>query len=201
VVSSVGPDFFARPAREVAPDLIGCELRFDGVAARIVEVERYEQWDAASHSFRGPRGRATTMFGPPGHLYVYRSYGIHWCLNLVCDVEGVGSAVLLRAAEPVGGLTRMAARRPGARERDLCRGPGRLAAAFGITGALDGAPVGRRSGVELAAPDQPVGAVVRSTRIGISRDVERRWRYSLAGSQWVSGPRMNVPPIEEVRAA
>lgn len=200
MVTALGADFFARPAREVAPELVGCMLRVADAATRIVEVERYEPWDAASHSFRGARGRARTMFGDPGRLYVYRSYGIHWCLNVVCDAPGVGAAILIRAAEPVDGLDAMTARRPGVGVRDLCRGPGRLAAALGVTGDLDGRPLGPDT-AEILAPDVPPGPVVRTTRVGISRDTARRWRYCAAGSRFVSDPRPVMSRLPEVYAA
>ncbi len=192
MVGALGAEFFGRPARDVAPELIGCLLTCAGATGTIVEVERYEQWDAASHSFRGPRPRAQTMFGPPGRLYVYRSYGIHWCLNVVCDATGVGSAVLIRAVEPVSGIALMESRRRTAVRRDLCRGPGRLTQAFGITGILDGAPLSADAasdGVAITAPAQHPGPVARSRRIGITRDADRLWRYFLDGSPWVSGPR------------
>lgn len=193
MVGPLGAEFFARPAREVAPDLIGCVLEHDGVAGMIVEVERYEQWDAASHSFRGSRGRSGTMFGPAGRLYVYRSYGVHWCVNVVCDAEGIGSAVLLRAVEPTAGLEVMARRRALVALRDLCRGPGRLTQAFGITGALNGdeldlgTPPG---GVRVLPRARMDIEVIRSPRIGITRDAARLWRYTLANSPWVSGKRV-----------
>jgi DNA-3-methyladenine glycosylase len=195
MVSPLGVDFFARPAREVAPDLIGCVLVGSDVAGVIVEVERYEHWDAASHSFRGPTPRSHVMFGPAGLLYVYRSYGLHWCANIVCGSPGQGSAVLLRAAEPTGGLGVMGERRGMTVARDLCRGPGRLAAAFGITGALNGAPLddGSRAGGLRVLPRLHDDIVVaRGPRIGITRDAGRPWRYALAGSPWVSGRRVRA---------
>jgi len=195
VVSPLGAGFFARPAREVAPDLIGCVLEGNGVAGVIVEVERYEHWDAASHSFRGPTPRSDVMFGPAGRLYVYRSYGLHWCANIVCGPEGHGAAVLLRALEPTVGLEIMRARRGTGAVRDLCRGPGRLAAAFGITADLNGTRLGATHGTgELRVlPREHSGiAVARGPRIGISRDAGRAWRYTLAGSPWVSGRRVGA---------
>lgn len=200
MVTALGADFFARPAREIAPELVGCTLRVGDAAVRIVEVERYEPWDAASHSFRGVRGRARTMFGAPGRLYVYRSYGIHWCLNVVCGAAGVGAAVLIRAAEPLEGVDAMKSRRPGVRVRDLCRGPGRLAAALGVTGDLDGRPLGPGT-AEVFCSDGPPARLVRATRVGISRDTERRWRYCADGSPYVSAPRPTARPAPEVYAA
>ena len=197
MVNPLGADFFARPAREVAPDLIGCVLEGNGVAGVIVEVERYEHWDAASHSFRGPTPRSRVMFGPPGRVYVYRSYGQHWCVNIVCGGPGHGSAVLLRAVEPLVGLALMHERRGTAALVDLCRGPGRLAAAFGITGALNGTWLddgGGQGGLRVLARTGHDVAVARGPRVGITRDADRRWRYALGDSPWVSGRRVRPGP-------
>jgi len=192
VVTPLGAGFFDRPAAEVAPDLVGCVLLRDGVGGVIVEVERYEEADAASHSFRGPRGRARVMFGDPGRIYVYRSYGLHWCANLVCDGPGRGSAVLLRALRPTHGLERMRERRRGRPDRELCAGPGRLTEALGIDASLDGGwavpgPPGTPQGL-VVLPREAEVEVARGPRIGITRDVERPWRYALAGSTWLSRP-------------
>lgn len=179
--------FFARPVAEVAPDLVGCGLLAGGAGGVIVEVERYQEDDPASHSFRGPRGRAAVMFGPAGRLYVYRSYGLHWCLNLVCEPEGSGAAVLVRALAPAFGLEAMRARR-GTPDRLLCAGPGRLCAALGIDGGLDGAPaVGPGAAVRITGRAGPV-EVARGPRIGITRAAERPWRFGLAGSPYLSRP-------------
>jgi DNA-3-methyladenine glycosylase len=178
--------FFARSVHEVAPDLIGATLLVDGVGGVVVEVEAYAPDDPASHSFRGPTARNAAMFGPPGHAYVYRSYGIHWCLNVVCCEPGVGAAVLLRALEPAHGIREMRARRQVDGDLLLCAGPGRLTEALGVTGrhdrlALDAAPFALRS-----APG-PV-EVAQAPRIGITRAADLPWRYALAGSPYVSRP-------------
>lgn len=184
----LGRGFFARPVSEVAPDLVGCMLTVDGVGGLIVETERYEQDDPASHSFRGPRGRARVMFGPPGHLYVYRSYGLHWCVNLVCEPEGRGAAVLIRALAPVHGIVRMRARRRVPDERLLCAGPGRLCEALAIDRHLDGAdalaPDGRVRLFDRVEPVTPVAG----PRIGISKATDRPWRFGLPGSPYLSRP-------------
>lgn len=177
-------DFFARSVHDVAPALIGCTLLVDGVGGRIVEVEAYAPDDPASHGFRGQTPRNRAMFGPGGHAYVYRSYGIHWCLNLVCAQEGVAEAVLLRALEPTSELEAMRARRGLEAERLLCSGPGRLCQALGVTRVHDGLPLDHPP-FELLAADGPV-EVVRGPRVGITRAVEHPWRYGLAGSRYVS---------------
>jgi DNA-3-methyladenine glycosylase len=168
----------------VAPALIGATLLVDGVGGRIVEVEAYDQEDPASHGYRGRTERNAAMFGPPGHAYVYRSYGIHWCLNLVCEEEGVASAVLVRALEPTQGLDAMRARRRVDDPRLLCSGPGRLCQALGITREHDGLPLDRPPFELLAPPRAPdVGA---APRIGITRAAELPWRYVEAGSRFLS---------------
>ncbi len=172
------------PSFEAAPALLGWSFFVDGTGGRITEVEAYDQDDPASHSYGGPRGRNRVMYGPPGHLYVYRSYGVHWCVNLVCGATGHGAAVLLRALEPVEGLERMAARRDRDNPRLLCSGPGRLTQALGIDATFDGASV-RSAGLTWVAPAEPV-PVSTSRRIGISKAVEREWRYTITGSPWTS---------------
>ncbi|MCC5984099.1 MAG: DNA-3-methyladenine glycosylase [Rhodobacteraceae bacterium] len=173
---------FDRPALEVARNLIGATLVVRGAGGVIVETEAYGPDDPASHSFRGVRRANAAMFGPPGRAYVYRSHGVHLCLNVVC---ARGHAVLLRAIAPTLGVAHMQARR-GARWalRDLCSGPGRLGQALGIGPGDDGAPFDR-PGFGLFAAPAPV-AVVAGPRIGISRATERPWRFGLAGSRFVS---------------
>jgi DNA-3-methyladenine glycosylase len=183
-VSRLGRDFFARSVHDVAPDLIGCTLLVDGVGGRIVEVEAYDPADPASHSFRGPTQRNRAMFGPPGHAYVYRSYGIHWCLNLVCDGDGHASATLVRALEPTHGIDVMAVRRGTEAARLLCAGPGRVCQALAITGVHDGLPLDEPP-FELTAPVSPP-AVATSRRVGITKAADLPWRYVLAGSAFLS---------------
>jgi DNA-3-methyladenine glycosylase len=176
--------------REVARALVGGTFLVHGVGGIIVEVEAYAPDDPASHAFRGPTRRNAAMFGEPGHLYVYRAYGIHWCANVVCGTEGVGAAVLLRALEPTERLDSMRARRGLDDPQLLASGPGRLTQALALTGENDGDDLLKPPYV-LGAPAGP-SEVVTSTRIGISRGVERPWRYSLAGSSFVSRPRPRV---------
>jgi DNA-3-methyladenine glycosylase len=179
-------EFFARSVHEVAPELVGCTLLVDGVGGRIVEVEAYDAEDPASHGFRGQTPRNRSMFGPPGHAYVYRSYGIHWCLNLVCGGEGVAEAVLVRALEPTDGIGVMRARRGLEDERLLCAGPGRLCQALGVNVDHDGAALDRPPFVLSAAAEAL--PVARGPRIGITRAAELPWRYGLAGSRFLSRP-------------
>ena len=173
------------PAPEVARALIGMRLLVDGIGGLVVETEAYDHDDPASHSFRGRTTRNASMFGPPGHAYVYRSYGMHWCLNLVCGAAG-GSAVLIRALEPESGLDIMRARRGEVALRDLCRGPGRLCQALAITGALDGRPMDTAPFTILEGVDRP--EVVIGRRIGITRGVETPWRFGIANSRFLSRP-------------
>ena len=178
----------ARSSLEVAHDLIGCELLIDGAGGRIVECEAYRRDDPASHSFPGPTARTASMFGPAGRIYVYRSYGIHWMLNIVCGaVEGAGEAVLIRALEPTTGLQQMRARRGREALVELCRGPGRLGQALAVGPDLDGEAIGAGR-IELH-PLPPTGPVVQTPRIGITRAQERPWRFLLAGSPYVSPSR------------
>jgi DNA-3-methyladenine glycosylase len=178
--------FFARSVHEVAPELIGATLLVGGVGGRIVEVEAYHHTDPAAHSFRGPTERNAVMFGPPGHAYVYRSYGIHWCLNFVCEREGSASAVLIRALEPLEGLAKMRRRRGLSDERLLCAGPGRLAEALGITRAHNGLPLDRPPFKLIARTETP--KIASGLRIGISKAAELPWRYGLKGSRFLSRP-------------
>ncbi len=178
------PDtFFAQPVVTVARALIGVTLLFEDAGGLIVETEAYTRDDPASHSFRGPTLRNAAMFGPPGRAYIYRSYGIHWCFNIVCGVEP-GSAVLIRAIEPLHGLDRMRARRGVEDARSLCSGPGRLCQALGLSNlqngsALDEPPFALSSRAEM--PEIVVGP-----RIGLTRAVEVPWRFGLAGSRCLS---------------
>jgi DNA-3-methyladenine glycosylase len=177
-------DFFARSVHEVAPEVVGCTLLVEGVGGPVVEVEAYDQEDPASHGFRGRTERNGSMFGPPAHAYVYRSYGIHWCLNLVCEEEGVAAAVLIRALEPTHGFERMRSRRGAKDLRLLCSGPGKLCQALAVNGGHDGLPLDRPP-FELLPADSPV-EVLCGPRVGIARAVDVPWRYGLAGSPFLS---------------
>jgi DNA-3-methyladenine glycosylase len=183
-VTKLRRDFFARSVHAVAPELIGATLLFDGAGGVIVEVEAYDHEDPAAHGFRGETARTRSMFGPPGHAYVYRSYGIHWCLNFVCEDVGVASAVLIRALEPVRGLDAMRARRGVEDDHLLCAGPGRLCQALGITGDHDGLPLDRKPFELRARKTEP--EIVVGTRIGITKATEKPWRYGVSGSRYVS---------------
>jgi DNA-3-methyladenine glycosylase len=183
-VTRLRRNFFARSVHDVAPEVVGATLLVDGVGGRIVEVEAYDQEDPASHGHRGRTARNESMFGPAGCAYVYRSYGVHWCLNLVCGSEGSPEAVLVRALEPTHGLETMRARRGLDDPRLLCAGPGRLCQALAITGAHDGLPLDEPPFRLLAAEDDV--DVRRGARIGITRAADLPWRYVLAGSRFVS---------------
>jgi DNA-3-methyladenine glycosylase len=178
--------FFARSVHAVAPELIGVTLLFNGVGGTIAEVEAYHHTDPAAHSFRGPTARNAVMFGPPGYAYVYRSYGIHWCVNFVCEREGSASAVLIRALVPTHGLALMRRRRKVRNERLLCSGPGRLCQALGITGVHNGLAVDCAP-FELRASPGSVEIAI-GPRIGISQAVDHPWRYGLKGSPFLSRP-------------
>ncbi|NOJ47884.1 DNA-3-methyladenine glycosylase [Bradyrhizobium archetypum] len=178
--------FFDRSVHEVAPDLIGATLLVDGVGGLIVEVEAYHHLDPAAHSFRGPTSRNRVMFGPAGFAYVYRSYGIHWCVNFVCEEEGSASAVLIRALQPTHGLAAMRRRRGLQDERALCSGPGKLCEALGITIKhnelpLDQPPLALHA--RTARPETIVGV-----RIGITKAIDLPWRYGWKGSRYLSKP-------------
>jgi DNA-3-methyladenine glycosylase len=177
-------ELVAGSVHDAAPALIGWTLLVEGVGGRIVEVEAYEESDPASHSFGGPRGRNVVMFGEAGRLYVYRSYGIHWCANVVCGPEGHGSAVLLRALEPTHRLDLMRERRGTTNDRLLCSGPGRLTQALGITGSDNGSVL-TRPPFEVLPPASRV-PVARTTRIGITKAAEKEWRYTERGTSWSS---------------
>jgi DNA-3-methyladenine glycosylase len=176
--------FFARSVHEVAPDLIGVTLLVDGVGGRIVEVEAYDQEDPASHGYRGRTARNESMFGPPGHAYVYRSYGIHWCLNLVCGEAGVPEAALIRALEPTAGIHEQQLRRGTDDLRALCSGPGKLCQALGIAREHDGLALDRPPFRLREREDVP--EITTAPRIGITRAAELSWRYLEANSPYVS---------------
>jgi DNA-3-methyladenine glycosylase len=184
------PSFFARSVHAVAPDLIGATLLFANCGGIIVEVEAYHHTDPAAHSYRGRTERNGVMFGPPGFTYVYRSYGIHWCLNFVCEPEGSASAVLIRALEPSHGLTTMRRRRGLADVRLLCSGPGRLCEALGITSAHNGLALDQPP-FRLLAREKDV-EIVSGPRIGITKAAELPWRYGLKGSRFLSKPFRDV---------
>lgn len=180
------PADFAGDAHEVARKLIGATLLVDGVGGRIVETEAYDRNDAASHSFTGPTPRNEAMFGPPGRAYVYRSYGIHWCLNFVCREDGHGAGVLIRAIEPGHGIDLMRARRGLEELKTLCSGPGKVGQALGITRELNGLPLDHAPFEVFAAKEQ--SNVIEGPRIGISKAVEVHWRFGQAGSKFLSRP-------------
>jgi DNA-3-methyladenine glycosylase len=177
---------FDAPADVVARALIGATLLVDGVGGVIVETEAYDQSDPASHTHMGPTARNAAMFGPSGHAYVYRSYGIHWCLNFTCRPAGHGAGVLIRAIEPRAGLEQMQLRRGTSDPRLLCSGPGRLGQALGITMAHYGLPLDRPP-FFVAAPDAATESVV-GPRIGISKAIDEPWRFGLLGSRFFSKP-------------
>ncbi len=188
----------ARPVEQAAPELLGAVLRHGEVAVRLTEVEAYDgATDPASHAYRGQTARNAVMFGPPGHLYVYFSYGMHWAANLICGPDGLASGVLLRSGEVVDGLEVARERRGRARDRDLARGPGRLTQALGITaehrGAylLDGGPL-------RLEPGWPPETILAGPRVGVSVEADRPWRFWDAGSRFVSdykrSPRAAAPP-------
>ena len=178
--------FFNRSVHEVAPDLIGATLLVEGVGGVIVEVEAYHHTEPAAHSYRGPTPRNAVMFGPAGFAYVYRSYGIHWCVNFVCEKTGSASAVLIRALEPTHGIAAMRRRRHLHDERSLCSGPGKLTEALGITHAHNGLALDAPPIALYARGAEP--EIVAGARIGITKAVELPWRYGLKGSKFLSKP-------------
>lgn len=178
--------FFARSVHQVATDLIGATVLVDGVGGIITEVEAYHHTEPAAHSFNGPTPRNMVMFGPAGFLYVYRSYGIHWCMNFVCEKEGSAAAVLIRALEPTHGIPAMRRRRGLHDERSLCTGPGKLCEAMAVTN--------KHNGLALDAPPIAIYArtrkpeIVTGIRIGITKAADLPWRYGLQGSKFLSKP-------------
>ena len=197
------PDFYARPVLEVARELIGCTVEHDGAAGVIVETEAYHQSEPACHAFAGLTPRTRTLFGPPGRAYVYRSYGVHALLNAVCEREGVGAAVLIRALAPSSGVEAMRARRARAAnaaraalaEADLCSGPGKLTQALGVRLSENGSSLWRGP-VRIREPERRWRevAVVQGTRVGINRATELRWRFCVADDRNVSRPRPRSRP-------
>ncbi len=193
VAPALSAEFYERPVLEVARDLIGCTVAHEDAAAVIVETEAYHESEPACHAFIGITPRTRTLFGPAGRAYVYRSYGIHAMLNAVCEPEGIGAAVLIRALEPLSGIESMRARRglaPSARVDELCSGPGKLTQALGVSlcenaTSLVSGPV--RIGPRSRGWEDP--PMLAGPRIGISRAVDLRWRFSVAGNRNVSRPR------------
>jgi DNA-3-methyladenine glycosylase len=184
----LGRAFFERSVHEVARDLVGCRLFFEGCGGTIVETESYDRDDPACHAYVGLTRRTEVLFGPPGRAYVYLSYGIHSLLNAVAEPEGEAAAVLIRALEPTAGLERMRARRGGRPDADLCSGPGKLTEALGVGLEQNGAHLGRDPFL-LLAPEGPLPEVLVGPRIGITKAVERPWRFCAAGNPHVSRPR------------
>ena len=178
--------FFGRSVHLVAPDLIGTTLLVNGIGGIIVEVEAYHHTEPAAHSYRGPTPRNQVMFGPPGFVYVYRSYGVHWCVNFVCEKAGSASAVLIRALEPTHGVAAMRRRRGLHEARALCSGPGKLTEALGITIAHNGLALDAPPFALYARTEKP--EIVAGVRIGLTKAVELPWRYGLKGSKFLSKP-------------
>ena len=185
------PSFFARNVEAVARDLLGTTLLVIGAGGVIVETEAYDRDDPAAHSFVGRTSRNAVMFGPPGHAYVYRSHGLHWCLNVVCEP---GSAVLIRALEPVAGIDLMRGRRRVENERLLCAGPGRLCQALGIDGSFNGLALDEKPLLLFGPERHP--AIIACPRIGISKAVETPWRFCIQHSRFLSRPAGIAPHRE-----
>jgi DNA-3-methyladenine glycosylase len=192
--------FFDRSVHDVAPDLVGATLLVDGIGGIIVEVEAYDQDDPAAHGYRGRTERNASMFGPPGYAYVYRAYGLHWCLNFVCEGVGVPCAILIRAIEPRFGIPIMQARRQLADIRLLCSGPGRVCEALGLTRTHDGLALDAPP-FEIRGRSAPV-PVARGLRIGITKAADKPWRYGLGNSRFLSRPlgRERAPTRARARA-
>ena len=209
-MGTLPPDFYARSALDVAPDLIGCVVTHAGVSGVIVETEAYHETEPACHAFAGLTRRTETLFGAPGNAYVYRSYGVHALLNAVCERDGVGAAVLIRALQPLDGVEQMLARRRlagrprsdgngGVRADDLCSGPGKLTQALGVWLSENGTSLARgpiRISARSRAWRDP--EIVRGARVGITHAVDLHWRFSAAGNPHVSRPR---PPVAGARSA
>ncbi len=176
--------FFDRSVHDIAPELIGATLMVGDAGGVIVEVEAYHHTDPAAHSYGGQTPRNAVMFGPPGFAYVYRSYGIHWCLNFVCEAEGSASAILIRAIEPTAGLAAMRRRRGLPDERALCSGPGKLCEALGVTIKHNGLPLDRAPFALRAR--EAVPEIVTGPRIGITKAADYPWRFGLKGSRFLS---------------
>ena len=183
----LGVEFFARDPNEVARELIGCVLLHEGVGGRIVETEAYAGHEPACHAHVGLTARTAVIFGPPGRAYVYLSYGIHRLFNVVTLPEGEAAAVLVRALEPLAGIELMRGRRPGRSDRELCSGPGRLAAALEIGAEHNGIDL-VAGPIALHRPAEPPTEIVAGPRIGITKAVELPWRYCEAASPWLSRP-------------
>jgi DNA-3-methyladenine glycosylase len=183
----LGADFFDRSVHEVARELIGCTLLYEGCGGVIVETESYEADDPACHAYVGLTERTRVLFGPPGHAYVYLSYGIHSLLNAVAEPEGDAAAVLIRALEPTHGIELMRARRGAKPDTDLCSGPGKLTEALGIDLSDNEADLTREP-FQLTPPAKRP-EIVTGPRIGITKAVDRPWRFCAAGSPYVSRPR------------
>jgi DNA-3-methyladenine glycosylase len=190
----VKPEFYARPVVEVAQDLVGATISFGDAAGVIVETEAYHQSEPACHAYAGLTPRTETLFGPPGRAYVYRSYGIHACMNAVCERVGVGAAVLIRALEPLEGVELMRERRGSVRDEDLCSGPGKLTQALGIGLDLNGTSLLGDGPVRIdpRPADRAAPTVLTGTRIGITKAAELPWRFCAADSPHVSRPRLRA---------